>query len=198
MTATCTTKRYYTINGITVGVRDSVSGQVSYLLGDNLGSTSMTVNATTGSVAAQRYLPYGGIRSSSGTQATEKGWIGQTKDSSTGLQYLNARYYDPALGRFAAVDPLISGTNVGSLDAYGYANDSPITNSDPTGLFCVDAAEACNNRPPVRAPVAPPEPVPSTTAELARAMDEAGVGADVTDTLSKGFDQQQVEVTRIN
>ena len=46
-------KRYYTIDGVTVAVRDATTGQVSYLLGDQLGSTSMTVNATTGTVATE-------------------------------------------------------------------------------------------------------------------------------------------------
>jgi hypothetical protein len=36
-------------------------------------------------------LPYGAPRSTTGGSAvTDKGWIGQTRDGSTGLQYLNA------------------------------------------------------------------------------------------------------------
>jgi hypothetical protein len=44
--------------------------------------------------------------------------------------FLNNRYLDPVLGRFITVDPLVAKTG----DAYGYAGNSPITMSDPTGL----------------------------------------------------------------
>jgi len=30
---------------------------------------------------------------------------GKAQDESTGLQYFGARYYDPAIGRFMAMDP---------------------------------------------------------------------------------------------
>lgn len=151
-TSACTTKRYYTLDGITVAVRDSAgSGSLNYLLGDQLGSTTVAVNASTGAVATQRYLPFGGIRSSSGAQPTDKGWIGQTRDSSTGLQYLNNRYYDPGIGRFTATDPLADLSSPGSLDAYGYAGGSPVTSSDRTGLaFCLDSGNC--NQPVVQAP----------------------------------------------
>lgn len=33
-----------------------------------------------------------------------KGWIGERYDADAGLQYLNARYYDPVLGMFLQPD----------------------------------------------------------------------------------------------
>ncbi|RYG99571.1 MAG: hypothetical protein EON58_03495, partial [Alphaproteobacteria bacterium] len=36
--------------------------------------------------------------------ATKKGYIGERFDAETGLMYLNARYYDPAFGRFVPPD----------------------------------------------------------------------------------------------
>ena len=133
-----TTKRYYDLAGITVAVRDSAgAGSLNYLLGDQLGSTTVSVNSASGAASTQRFLPYGALRSGSIT-ATDRGWIGQTKDGSTGLQYLNARYYDPAIGRFTATDPLADPSRPGSLDSFGYALGNPVTLSDPTGLFtCV-------------------------------------------------------------
>ena len=51
------------------------------------------------------------------------------------MDYLNNRYYDPTLGRFASVDPLVAITR----DAYGYGNNNPIAYSDPSGLApCAD------------------------------------------------------------
>jgi RHS repeat-associated protein len=109
--------------------------------GDNLGSVSKTVDAASGTVTKQRYYPYGGIRGTAGSAPTDKGWIGQRKDDSTGLQYLNARYYDPTIGRFLATDPLADLSTVGTLDAYSYGRANPVTLSDPSGLYtCTTAA----------------------------------------------------------
>jgi len=45
------------------------------------------------------------------------------------------RFYDPALGRFLTEDPARAGDNW-----YGYANNNPISNWDPSGLWIVDFA----------------------------------------------------------
>ena len=39
------------------------------------------------------------------TPRSSKGFIGERDDPETGLNYLHARYYDPALGRFISPDP---------------------------------------------------------------------------------------------
>jgi RHS repeat-associated protein len=56
------------------------------------------------------------------------------------LDYLNARYYNPSQGQFLPEDPLfwvdLKTQNLAdpqSLNAYSYANDNPITKSDPSG-----------------------------------------------------------------
>lgn len=51
----------------------------------------------------------------------------------SGLVYLHNRYYDPALGRFITPDPANPGGNIG-LNRYAYANGSPATETDRTGL----------------------------------------------------------------
>ncbi|MCI5076422.1 MAG: hypothetical protein MRY80_15415 [Oricola sp.] len=38
--------------------------------------------------------------------ATQKSYIGERHDAETGLLYLNARYMDPAFGRFISPDAL--------------------------------------------------------------------------------------------
>jgi uncharacterized protein RhaS with RHS repeats len=49
------------------------------------------------------------------------------------LQYLNARYHDPLLGRFITPDwwdPILRGVDV---NRYAYANNDPVNLSDPNG-----------------------------------------------------------------
>ncbi|NJD66764.1 MAG: RHS repeat-associated core domain-containing protein [Chloroflexi bacterium] len=68
-----------------------------------------------------------------GSLANEFDFAGQQTDGSTGLQYLRARYYDPATGTFLSRDPLAALPSwLGS--PFGYAYADPIGLSDPTGL----------------------------------------------------------------
>ena len=46
--------------------------------------------------------------------------------------YYNARWYDPALGRFAQADSIVPG-GVQGLDRYAYVNNNPMRYTDPTG-----------------------------------------------------------------
>jgi len=62
---------------------------------------------------------------------TPFGYAGQYTDPATGLQYLRARYYDPATQQFLTVDPLLAQTE----QAYAYAGGSPTNGSDPSGRF---------------------------------------------------------------
>ena len=59
---------------------------------------------------------------------------------------LQARYYDGSKGEFLSEDPVFLGnpkqqvlTDPQSLNSYSYANDNPITKSDPTGKFVPEA-----------------------------------------------------------
>jgi RHS repeat-associated protein len=62
-----------------------------------------------------------------------RGFIGERPDPETGLLYLNARYYDPALGRFISPDdwdPTLPGVGT---NRYAYAGNDPVNKSDPNG-----------------------------------------------------------------
>ncbi|TDC06140.1 hypothetical protein E1265_34955, partial [Streptomyces sp. 8K308] len=62
-----------------------------------------------------------------------RGFVGGITDN-TGLTHLQAREYDPALGRFISLDPLMDLTDPQQLHGYTYANNNPTTYTDPTGL----------------------------------------------------------------
>jgi RHS repeat-associated protein len=62
-----------------------------------------------------------------------KGWIGEREDPEVGLVNLNARLYDPEIGRFISPDwwdPTQPGVGT---NRYAYAGNDPINGADPTG-----------------------------------------------------------------
>jgi RHS repeat-associated protein len=60
------------------------------------------------------------------------GFPGQYHDEETGFIYNNFRDYDPATGRYLQADPI---GLAGGLNLYGYANQGPTMEIDPTGEF---------------------------------------------------------------
>ena len=58
------------------------------------------------------------------------GYIDERFDSESGLQFLNARYYDPELGIFLSTDPAEA-----DMNTYRYSGNDPINYSDPSGQF---------------------------------------------------------------
>jgi RHS repeat-associated protein len=128
-----TGKRYYAHGGATVAMRTSVTG-LTYLLGDHHGTDEVAINASNLFVTRRYSDPYGETR---GTPPRfwpdDKGLVGGTEDA-TGLTSVGAREYDPATGRFTSVDPIIDFADPQQTNGYAYANNSPATFSDPTGL----------------------------------------------------------------
>jgi RHS repeat-associated protein len=61
-------------------------------------------------------------------------YSGQQFDSDIGMQYLRARYYDPAAGRFHQLDPFFGDIqNPESFHKYAYVLNNPIDLTDPSG-----------------------------------------------------------------
>ena len=112
---------------------EQVTGSsVTYYTHDQLGSTRLLTNASGASVGTYTYTPYGTVTSHTGAVSTNLQFAGQFTDNETGLQYLQARYYDPATAQFVSVDPAVSWT----MEAYAYANQNPLDGSDPSGMWC--------------------------------------------------------------
>jgi RHS repeat-associated protein len=84
-------------------------------------------------VTAESFDPFGNPISPTGNSGSIYDYAGQQTDAS-GLQYLRARYYSPATGRFITRDPFPGVlTNPSTLNAYPYAVNNPILMSDPSG-----------------------------------------------------------------
>lgn len=61
------------------------------------------------------------------------GYTGHKFDTDLGLSYMQARYYDPLIGRFYSNDP-IGFRDVHSFNRYAYANNNPYKYVDPDGM----------------------------------------------------------------
>ncbi|MEW2566656.1 restriction endonuclease fold toxin [Streptomyces sp. NPDC047070] len=156
-TKTVSGTRYYIANGQTIAVRTATSGvsgtKLSFLAADHHGTSSVALDATTYAVTKRYSTPFGATR---GTKATtwpdDKAFLGKPADESTGLTHVGAREYDPGIGQFISVDPLLEVDKHQTLNGFSYAAQSPVTESDPSGmgLACGGAGgsgEGCPTRP---------------------------------------------------
>lgn len=134
--------RYYTIGGRTVAVKSSATGTISFLAADPNGTAETSINGATLAVEKKLHDPFGGTRGAApSVWPGARGFVGGTEDTSIGLTQLGARSYDSANGRFLSVDPVIDPGDPQQLNAYAYANNSPVTFSDPDGLRHGDIAQ---------------------------------------------------------
>ena len=99
------------------------------------GTSLIQIDATTLVADRRRMLPYGEPRGTNpaGWIGT-KGYVGGTTDP-TGYTHLGAREYDPTIGRFISIDPIMDLTDPQQWHGYSYANGSPVSFSDPSGLY---------------------------------------------------------------
>jgi RHS repeat-associated protein len=122
-------------DGVWVAVRTGTTNSVlRFLLGDHLGSTSLTVTTGGAEYAELRYYAWGGTRFTSGTTPTSFRYTGQREQSEIGLYFYGSRWYDSALGRFTSPDTIIP--NPGdppSYDRYSYVRNNPLKYVDPSG-----------------------------------------------------------------
>ncbi|MDT0605372.1 RHS repeat domain-containing protein [Thalassotalea castellviae] len=62
------------------------------------------------------------------------GYTGHKFDTDLGLSYMQARYYDPVIGRFYSNDP-IGFRDIHSFNRYSYVANNPYKYIDPTGMI---------------------------------------------------------------
>ena len=132
---------------------------INYVHTDLLGSP---INGKAGSTSyTENYTPWGEKLDSPIPLAGDLGYTGHQSDVATGLTYMQARYYDPVLGRFMAVDPVpFTAENPTTFNRYTYANGNPYKFVDrdgrEAGITFKILNELANGGKPIVSP--PPSP----------------------------------------
>ncbi len=117
--------------------------KLSFLHLDHLGSITTITDATGQVTERLSFDPWGKRRNGDWTPAaqpilssTTRGFTGHEHLDAAALIHMNGRVYDPAVGRFLSVDPVIQDPfNSQSLNAYSYVLNNPLSFTDPTGMF---------------------------------------------------------------
>ena len=140
-TNTTDMKKYYYAGSTRVAMRTG-SSTINYLLGDHLGSNAITTNSSGVRSTEIRYMPWGTTRYTYGSSPTTFQYTGQRIETSLGLLFYNARFYDPSLARFIQADSIVPG-GVQGLDRYAYAINNPVKYTDPSGHNICDEEGNC-------------------------------------------------------
>ena len=114
--------------------REAPTGAVNYIhLGDKLIAKDGVIPENS---AKQHYRPFG---ESIEGEIDDVGYTGHKFDADIGLSYMQARYYDPVIGRFYSNDPvdavshLSNAEGIKGFNRYSYAVNNPYKYSDPDG-----------------------------------------------------------------
>lgn len=112
--------------------------KITYTHFDPLGSTIGESDEQGSFKQRFRYEPFGKLTDYNHNES-EPGYTGHVYDQELGLNYMQARYYDPEIGRFYSNDPmyylghLSRGNLVHGFGRYTYANNNPYKYTDPDG-----------------------------------------------------------------
>jgi RHS repeat-associated protein len=145
----------------------SADAGTQYLTADHLGSTRLVTDANGAVVQRLDYQPFGGTLIGSQTEGNRNlvtgyaavtgltvKYTGKERDSETGLDYFESRYYSAAQGRFTSPDEFKGGivdpftgqdietntalpyadiTDPQTLNKYAYVRNNPLRYVDPDG-----------------------------------------------------------------
>ncbi len=125
-----------------------------YSTQDHLGSANVITDETAAVVTSESFAAYGKRRNATTwdgglsaadwtaiSQTTRRGFTGHTMLDNFGgtaasFIHMNGRVYDPEIGRFLSVDPVIQTIEASqALNAYAYVWNNPLKYTDPTGMF---------------------------------------------------------------
>ncbi|MGB6959159.1 MAG: RHS repeat-associated core domain-containing protein, partial [Candidatus Acidiferrum sp.] len=129
---------YYFFDGQRVG-RSLTTNEVGFYMTDALGSVRYLGGSATG--YRFDYFPFGAPILDSDTGDDRYQFTGKERDSESGLDDFDARYYSSSMGRFMSPDwsespeavPYGVLSNPQTLNLYAYVKNNPLKDTDPTG-----------------------------------------------------------------
>ncbi len=113
--------------------------KVAYIHRDALGSVDTVTDSHGNVVMRNQFAPYGENLSANKPSPAFKrhelrGYTGHESVAETGLINMNARLYDPVIGRFISADSVVPEPGMGmAYNRYMYVVGNPLKYSDPTG-----------------------------------------------------------------
>ncbi|WP_269749299.1 RHS repeat-associated core domain-containing protein, partial [Micromonospora rifamycinica] len=140
-TQTLSGVRYHPLPNGATAIRTGTGTSYGYTIPDHQGTPGLYLNNTAQVPTWRQYTPYGAPRGATVTTPDNRGFLNQPLNTNTGLTQVGARNYDPDLGRFISLDPLQDLADPQQWNGYAYANNSPVTTSDPSGLIPADCRE---------------------------------------------------------
>ncbi len=130
-TANTAWTRYLPGVGGLVAAAEPSAGAITFDLTNLHGDVAATADPSGDIVATMDYQEFGAPRSS---LSDRYGWLGSHQrqvDATTGDVLMGARVYEPTLGRFIQVDPVVGG----GANAYDYVNQEPLNALDLAGTW---------------------------------------------------------------
>ena len=122
------------LQGDIVGIRNSTGTLVAQYVYDAWGNHRQITDGSCNDVSAD---------TSHIANINPFRYRGYYYDVETGWYYLNARYYDPNVGRFLSPDTIL-GANGGlqGYNLFAYCNNNPVMFADPSGNFATAVQNA--------------------------------------------------------
>jgi RHS repeat-associated protein len=138
--------RFWDNKGVSHPIVNGIQPAIS--LRSSLGSTSLAVDMNAARTGDRRYRPYGENRFTFQSLPTTFDFTGQRIETSLGLHFFQARWFDSYLNRWISPDTIVPLAEQGiqAWNRYAYVNNNPVRFSDPTGHVICDEEGYCHDQ----------------------------------------------------